>query len=122
MSFHSKLAISACGRWLASGGPNGRAYTYDIGTTRSEAERAAVVLEGQTCEVTGVDWAADGQVCGLFSFRLYLVLIPLHSSPLAPTMELCAFGGPILNSLASAAKTPMPLGIGNGLICPRRES
>ena len=35
-------------------------------------ERATVVLEGQTCEVTRVDWAADGQVCGLFSFRLYL--------------------------------------------------
>jgi len=63
LSFHAKLAISACGRWLASGGPDGRAYTYDIGKTRSEAERAAVVLKGQTCEVTGVDWAAGGQVC-----------------------------------------------------------
>ena len=68
MSFHSKLATSVCGRWLASGGPDGKAYTYDIGKTRSEAERAAVVLKGQTCEVTGVDWAADGQVCSLFSF------------------------------------------------------
>jgi hypothetical protein len=49
---------------------------YDIGKTRSEAERAAVVLKGQTCEVTGVDWAAGGQVCSPFNFRPYLVLIP----------------------------------------------
>ena len=30
-------------------------------------ERAAVVLRGQTGDVTGVDWAAGGQVCGLCS-------------------------------------------------------
>ena len=80
LTFHAKVAISACGRWLASGGPDGRTYTYDVGKTRSEAERTAVVLKGQTCEVTGVDWAAGGQVCSFFSFRPCPVLIPLLSA------------------------------------------
>jgi len=54
---------------------------------RLKAERAAVVLKGQTCEVTGVEWAAGGQVCTLFNLLTPSVDSALLSSPHAPTMD-----------------------------------
>ena len=66
-SFYVKLAVSPCGRWLASGGAaDGRAYLFDVGASATRgrallgryAEPArAVRLCGQTGEIGAVDWA-----------------------------------------------------------------
>lgn len=71
-SFYVRVAMSPCGRWLASGGARaGSAFLWDV----SNASRASafshssspyrghergVQLRGQAGDVVAVDWAADG--------------------------------------------------------------
>ncbi|KAI0091862.1 WD40-repeat-containing domain protein [Irpex rosettiformis] len=65
-SFYVRLAISPCGRWLASGGQkDGCAYLFDVSgsskarahpSTCTDARGDAVELFGQKGEVGAVDW------------------------------------------------------------------
>jgi denticleless len=61
-SFYVKLAVSPCGRWLASGcgGNDGSAFLFDVSGAASPgvADGAGgVELRGQQKEVGSVDWA-----------------------------------------------------------------
>lgn len=70
-SFYVRIALSPCGRWIASGGANnGSVYLFDVGgDTLSRwsrhpgdvERRRGVELNGQTGEVGAVDWA-DGML------------------------------------------------------------
>ncbi|KAI0772644.1 WD40-repeat-containing domain protein [Irpex lacteus] len=63
-SFYIRLAMSPCGRWLASGGQrDGCAYLFDVSASArervqcSDVCRRGVELFGQKGEVGAVDWA-----------------------------------------------------------------
>ncbi|KAI6047092.1 WD40-repeat-containing domain protein [Pisolithus marmoratus] len=64
-SFYVRLAISPCGRWLASGctTKNGSLFLYDVGNVGRLSfmvpPTTGVELRGQTGEVGAVDWATD---------------------------------------------------------------
>ncbi|KAJ7507500.1 cell division cycle protein cdt2 [Mycena galericulata] len=67
-NFYVKLAISPCGRWLATGGTGrgsgapGSSFTFDVSNaTRASGCTAAtgVELKGACGDAGGVDWAAD---------------------------------------------------------------
>lgn len=74
LSFYQKLKTSPCGRWLASGGSDGTAYLYDIGSGRFNDD-IPVVLRGHENDVTGLDWATSDVVSPLFHFwPLFTVL------------------------------------------------
>ena len=61
-SFYVHVAVSPCGRWLASGGANGSAFVFDV-ADRSECEGTGglkgVELKGQEGEVGALDWSSD---------------------------------------------------------------
>lgn len=67
-SFYIRLAMSPCGKWLASGGArNGSAYLFDVsGSTRARIQPSlyadgrgrGIELNGQKGEVGAVDWAS----------------------------------------------------------------
>lgn len=67
-SFYVRLAISPCGRWLASGGAqDGSAYLFDVSSSTRERMQTGwfgdmrgkgIELNGQKGEVGAVDWAA----------------------------------------------------------------
>ncbi|PVG04198.1 WD40 repeat-like protein [Serendipita vermifera] len=59
-SFFSKLSLSPCGRWLASGGRGGRTRLYDVSNKDCFVQRAPVTLYGQAQEVTGLNWGNNG--------------------------------------------------------------
>jgi denticleless len=61
-SFFSKLSLSPCGRWLASGGRGGRTRLYDVSNKDCFVQRAPITLYGQAQEVTGLNWANNGVV------------------------------------------------------------
>lgn len=57
LQFTYKLATSPCGRWLATGSADGRAYLYDISSDQSAREQAPVALHGHKEHVMGLNWA-----------------------------------------------------------------
>jgi denticleless len=68
-SFYVRLAMSPCGRWLASGGArDGCAYLFDVSSSSrsrvrsgiySDMRGAGIQLRGQKGEVGAVDWTPD---------------------------------------------------------------
>ena len=64
-SFYVRIAVSPCGRWLASGSSKGSVFLYDVGAgERNRARQSSeigVELNGQMGEVGALDWA-DGQL------------------------------------------------------------
>ncbi|KAI0080718.1 WD40 repeat-like protein [Panus rudis PR-1116 ss-1] len=65
-SFYVRVALSPCGRWLASGGAdNGSVYLFDVSNAGrvefASSQGPGVQLKGQVGEVGAVDWA-DGTV------------------------------------------------------------
>lgn len=62
LPFYCKLAASPCGRWLASGGTDGKAYLYDVSNGTAAYNQKPVVLKGQTQDVTGLSWATSAIV------------------------------------------------------------
>ncbi|PSR73459.1 hypothetical protein PHLCEN_2v10751 [Hermanssonia centrifuga] len=71
-SFYVRLAMSPCGRWLASGGAaNGSVYLFDVtsssanrrGPAFSDGRGLGVELQGQKGEVGAVDWAEGMVAC-----------------------------------------------------------
>lgn len=52
-SFYVRIGTSPCGRWLASGGANGSAFLFDVGS----GDGTGVELRGQEGEVGALDWA-----------------------------------------------------------------
>lgn len=71
-SFYVRLSTSPCGRWLACGGAAaGSAFLYDVSNAyRSaayptlsspfEGHSRSVQIQGQTGEVSALDWADSG--------------------------------------------------------------
>jgi denticleless len=61
-SFYARLALSPCGRWLASGGTASAAFIFDVAQAgrvrRRGGASAGVCLRAQGGEVTAVTWAA----------------------------------------------------------------
>ena len=57
LQFTYKLATSPCGRWLATGSADGRAYLYDISSDHNAREQAPVALHGHKEHVMGLNWA-----------------------------------------------------------------
>lgn len=55
-SFYVKLAISPCGRWLASGSSNGGTYIWDVNDPLTSTP---VELISSTKEVGALDWSND---------------------------------------------------------------
>ena len=79
-SFYVRVALSPCGRWLASGGAAaGSGFLYDVSnahsaSTYSHSDSApfaghsrGVQLCGQLGEVAAVDWAADEGMGGMLA-------------------------------------------------------
>ena len=64
-SFYVGLALSPCGRWLASGGTGTRGSTFLFDVTNAArpwsaaVERDGVELRGQHGEIGGIDWAGE---------------------------------------------------------------
>lgn len=68
-SFYVRLAMSPCGRWLASGGAqDGSAYLFDVSSSArarvqsslyGDTRGRGIELYGQKGEVGAVDWAPD---------------------------------------------------------------
>lgn len=58
-SFYVTLSVSACGRWLATGGAGGTASLFDVANSSVRGPTSAIQLKGQGGEVGAVDWAQD---------------------------------------------------------------
>ncbi|KAI0036069.1 WD40-repeat-containing domain protein [Vararia minispora EC-137] len=60
-SFYARLAISPCGRWLATGSTSGAAFVFDVSQVsilrRVGPKMDGVRLHAQVGEVTAVSWA-----------------------------------------------------------------
>lgn len=80
-SFYVRVALSPCGRWLASGGAAaGSAFVYDVSNAHSASTYSphsnsapfaghsrGVQLRGQSGEVGAVDWAMDEGMGGMLA-------------------------------------------------------
>ncbi|EAU84535.2 cell division cycle protein cdt2 [Coprinopsis cinerea okayama7 len=58
-SFYVTLSVSPCGRWLASGGADGKASLFDVANSPFGVPAPAVELKAQEGEVGAVDWSHD---------------------------------------------------------------
>lgn len=62
LPFYCKLSASPCGRWLASGGADGKAYLYDVSNGTVACNQKPVMLKGQSRDVTGLSWGSNTTV------------------------------------------------------------
>jgi WD40 repeat protein len=97
LQFTYKLATSPCGRWLATGSADGRAYLYDISSHHTAHEQAPVALHGHKEHVMGLNWA-NSEVVRLLSHIFLAVVADGHSHPYYSlrhilTTSTCGYGG-----------------------------
>lgn len=121
LQFTYKLATSPCGRWLATGSADGRAYLYDISSHHKAREQIPVALYGHKEHVMGLNWANRDVVCthsltylqthSSWSLTLFP---PCDSLPHTPTTLTCGYGGLMRIKLRAVGRTRKHVGIGNG--------
>jgi len=117
LQFACKLSTSPCGRWLATGSTDGRAYLYDVSSHHRALEQTPVALHGHKEHVTGLNWA-NGEVVRSFPFTLArtrifgghhgLTTLPsVYSLPPILTILAYGYGGRMRIRLHDVGRTRM---------------